>query len=135
MLFRSQFEQILSELKVNQLATPTVRRRLGAGVLRPLRKLINTDLAAAADLIEGLGGQYVAEDAARLEQLEAGIIRQMYSVLANMLKWEGYNEAVALLRDIVGLQESLNKDTQAVLEREFDKLFGDEPTTQPVDRP
>lgn len=130
-----QFEQILSELKVNQLASPTVRRRLGVGVLRPLRKLVNTDLAAAADLIEGLGRQYVAEDAAQLEQLETRIIREMYSVLANMLKWEGYNEAVALLRDIVGLQESLNKDTQAVLEREFDKLFDDRPTTKPVDQP
>jgi len=81
-----QFDQILSELKVNQLATPTVRRRLSVGVLRPLRKLINTDLTAAADLIEGLGRQYVAEDAAQLEQLETKIIREMYSVLANMLK-------------------------------------------------
>ncbi|MCZ6445507.1 MAG: hypothetical protein O6758_04905, partial [Planctomycetota bacterium] len=41
-----QFEQILSELKVNQLAPPTVRRRLGVGVLRSLRQLINTDLGA-----------------------------------------------------------------------------------------
>jgi hypothetical protein len=130
-----QFEQILDELKVNQLATPTVRRRLGAGVLRPLSELINTDLAAAADLIEGLSRQYVAEDAGRLEQLETRIIREMYSVLANMLKWEGYNEAVALLRDIVGMQESLNQDTQVILEREFDRLFTDEPTTKPVDQP
>jgi hypothetical protein len=52
-----------------------------------------------------------------------------------MLKWEGYNEAVALLRDIVGMQESLNQDTQVILEREFDRLFTDEPTTKPVDQP
>jgi len=129
-----QFAQILNELKVNQLDTPAVRRRLGGGVLRPLRALINTDLPAAADMIERLSRDFDADVADHLEKQEGRIVRTMYGVLANMLKWEGYNEAVALLRDIVGLQETLNEDTEAALQRELDKLFGSETTSKPADR-
>lgn len=119
-----QFEQILNELKVNQLATPTVRRRLQNGVVTPLKRLINTDIVAAAELIERLRYQFDEKTADELEQQQAEIVRIMYGVRANMLKWEGYNETIVLLRDILRLQKDVNKDTQSRHEREIEKLFG-----------
>lgn len=130
-----QFEQILAELKVNQLATPVVRRRLGRGVLTPLGKLIRTDVLAAAELIDRLRLRFDDGLADELERAQEGLLRAMYGVLANMLKWEGYNEAVALLRDIVRLQEGVTKDTEARLEAEIEKMFGGEATKQPTSSP
>ncbi len=122
-----QFDQILAELKVNQLAGPTVRRRLSGGVIAPLKLLASTNVVETADMIDRLRLGFDEQLADELEQSQARIVRIMYDILANMLKWEGYNEAVALLRDIVRLQRDLNSDTQARLEREIDKLFGTEP--------
>ncbi len=129
-----QFEQIYSELKVNQLATPQVRRRLEGGVISPLRGLAVDDLPRAAEMLDQLRGGMDVAVAEQVEELQVRIIRAMYAILADMLKWEGYNEAVALLRDIVRLQQDVNADTQAKLDREIEKLFGggdETPATQP----
>jgi len=122
-----QFEQILAELKVNQLAGPSVRRRLSGGVIAPLKRLTGTSVVETADMMDRLRLGFDEQLADELEQSQTRIVRLMYDILADMLKWEGYNEAVALLRDIVRLQRDLNADTKARLEREIDKLFGTEP--------
>lgn len=123
-----QFEQILAELKVNQLAGPAVRRRLSGGVIAPLRQLAGTNVVETAEMMARLCLGFNEQLADEVEQSQAQIVRMMYDILADMLKWEGYNEAVALLRDVVRLQRDLNSDTQARLEREIDKLFGTEPS-------
>lgn len=133
-----QFQQILDELKVNQLAGPVVKRRLQRGVLTPLRELIGGEVASAAELMERLRWQFDESVADQLEREESGLLRKMYGILANMLKWEGYNEAIALLRDVVKLQQNLNRETQHYLEREIEKLFREEeaepaPASQPED--
>jgi hypothetical protein len=132
---RVQFEQIVAELKTNQLDTPPVRRRLSEGVIAPLARLIGTDVVEAADMVDRLRQRFDMALADELERRQAQIVQTMYAVLANMLKWEGYNEAVALLQDIVRLQGDVNRQTQARLEREIERLFGSEPTTKPETRP
>ncbi|MFQ5423746.1 MAG: hypothetical protein ACE5F9_07165 [Phycisphaerae bacterium] len=132
---RTQFEQVLAEHRTNQIATPAVRRRLGAGVIVPMRRLIGADIPEAADLAERLRLRFDAEVADELERKQTALVQSMHEILAHMLKWEGYNEAVVLLQDIVRLQEDINRQTQGRLEQEIDKLFGDTPTSQPEDRP
>lgn len=131
----AQFEQILSEHRTNRIATRIVRERLSEGVIQPMSWLINLDVIEAGELIERLRLRFDPAVADELERMQQGIVQAMYGILANMLKWEGYNEAVALLQDIVRLQGDVNKETQARLEREIDRLFGSEPTTQPEDQP
>lgn len=126
-----QFEQLYAELRVNQLATPTVRRRLDGGVLRPLVALINHDVPDVADQIERLRMQYDATLAQRLDEQITQLVRSMYAILAEMLKWEGYNEAVGLLREIVRLQDDVTDDTRARLEKEIERLFGGESSSEP----
>ncbi len=130
-----QFEQVLAELEVNQLATGAVRRRLETGVIVPLRKLIGTDIPAVAGQIERLSNRFDRQLADQLEEAQRELVRAMYAVLANMLKWEGFDEAVGLLRDIIRLQGDLNDETQRSLEREIEALFGQQPTSQPTSQP
>jgi len=118
-----QFEQIFGELKTNDLATPAVRRRLGEGVIGPLRKLLGEDLPAAGDLLDRLRAGYEPGAAAEIEALQQAILRRMYGILAEMLKWEGYNEAVALLRDMLRLQKDITEDTRKELERRIERMF------------
>ncbi len=122
-----QFEQILGELAVNQLDTPTVRRRLHSGVILPMRDLIGEEVPTAAEMIEQLRNRFDPSLAEDLERQQIRIVQLMYAILAEMIKWEGYNEAVGLLRDILRLQEEVNKDTQRQLEGEMNRLFGNEP--------
>jgi len=132
---RGQFEQILAELNTNQLVTPQVRRRLEDGVIVPLGRLITTDVVEAADTADRLRTRYDAAIADDLERRQTRIVQTMYAILANMLKWEGYNEAIALLQDIVKLQDDLNKQTQGRMEQEIERLFGETPSSQPASQP
>jgi hypothetical protein len=128
-----QFEQILSELEVNQLASSPVRRRLDGGVIRPLRRLIESDVPAAAEGIQRLQAAFTADQADQVQQEQRRLVQSMYGILANMLKWEGYGEAVAALRDIIRLQGNLNRETQERLQREIERMFGEPPASQPKD--
>ncbi len=132
---RGQFEGILAELRVNRLAGPKTRRRLDDGVIVPMGRLIGKEMEAAVDALSRLGRGFAAETADDLEQSQARIVRMMYSILSNLVRWEGYNEAVSLLQDILRLQEDIHEDTRARLEREIEELFGEEPARQPRDGP
>ncbi|GJQ25775.1 MAG: hypothetical protein HBSAPP02_08070 [Phycisphaerae bacterium] len=129
---RRQFEQILAELRTNQLDNPIVRRRLDAGILAPLGRLISSDLPGVADQLGQLAGGGDTQIADTIERGHAAILEIMYSVLANMLKWEGYNEAVTLLRDIIRLHGDVTRQTQTQLESEIDRLLGGGATSKPA---
>lgn len=128
---RRQFEQILAELKVNQLANVTMRRRLEGGVIQPLHRLISTDCVAAADRMAAIRQEFHRSSADQLEQAQTKLVQDMYAILANMLKWEGYNEAVGLLRDVIRLQGDVKRQTQKRLEEQAEKLFGPGGTSRP----
>jgi len=133
---QGQFEQILAELETNQLDTPQVRRRLGTGVISALARLATTDVVEAADTGDRLRRRFDGALADDLERRQTRIVQSMYAILSNMLKWEGYNEAVMLLQDIVRLQGDVNKQTQARMEQEIERLFGTEPAaSQPTSGP
>lgn len=121
-----QFEQILAEMEVNQLASGTVRRRLDSGVIGPMRRLATEEIPAAADRIDALRDGFDDAKSQAVLDSQTQLVRQMYAILANMLKWEGYDEAVSLLRDIIRLQGDLNEDTQKKLQEEVESLFRDD---------
>lgn len=128
---RRQFEQIYAELKVNQLADGPVRKRLEGGVIDPLTTLVNLDVPAAADAMERLRTAFDRAGAEDVEQRLARLVQQMNAVLANMLKWEGYNEAVGMLRDVIRLQTDVNRQTQTRLEEQAEDLFSPGATSRP----
>lgn len=119
-----QIEGLLAEMRVNQVSNPSIRKRLGAGVAGPLAELARQYLPAAADALDAAGQELAGETLQRADDQLRAILQSMRSVLANMLKWESYNEAVNLLRDIIKLQGQVNRETEAALERQLEDIFG-----------
>lgn len=124
-IIRQQFERILEEMRVNQLDTREERERLGDGIIAPLAQLARREMVIAADTQRQWGRDGSSEVAARVDPQQAEIVTQMRSVLATMIQWEGYQEVVNLLRDIVRLQGELNVETKKAFESEGGDVFDD----------
>ncbi len=124
-VIRQQFEQILLELRVNQLATHEVEKRLGERIVEPLTKLSKRDLVAAADTIRQWSRNLQAETASKIDPQQVGVVAQMREILKNMIQWEGYQEVVNMLRDIVRLQNDLSDETKKALEDQAKDIFDD----------
>jgi len=123
---RQQFEQLLARMRVNRLDSDAVRRRLGEGVIAPLTELARRRLPAAADELRRLARAASPERASRIDPQQAEAVAAMRVVLDNMLRWEGYQEAVTTLREILRLQRELNAETEQEIERQAGDVFGDE---------
>jgi hypothetical protein len=122
---RQQFEQVLGEMRVNQLNTLAVEDRLGRRIIQPLSELAKRDLVLAADALRRLARDGEPEQASQIDPQQVAVLAKMRSVLAEMLQWEGYQEVVSMLRDIIRLQTELNDETKQHLLDEADRLFED----------
>ncbi|MHC4695126.1 MAG: hypothetical protein ACYTFA_00105 [Planctomycetota bacterium] len=122
---RQQFERIWAELRVNQLDTSDARQRLEEGIIAPLTRLAKRDLIAAADGIRRWSRDGSAETASLVDPQQAAVLAQMREVLTFMIQWEGYNEVVDMLRDIVRLQGELKEETGETLLEEAGDVFED----------
>ena len=58
---------------------------------------------------------------------QVALLSQMRAILANMLQWEGYQEAVNMLRDILRLQNELRTETKDAAQQQGSKVFDDTP--------
>ncbi len=124
-LIRQQFEQIIAEFEINGLDSATVRERLGEGVVDLLNELGKRDLVDAADLLRSVGRSDDPETAAQIaDRRQSEVLAKMRRVLNNMLKWEGFHEAVTMLREILRLQEELNRETSEEMERQASDILG-----------
>ncbi len=124
-VIRQQFAQVLSELEINQLADPEVRERLQDGIVTPLTNLGARELSQAADLMRQLGREPSMELAKQVDPQQERILYEMQDILDHMLKWEGFQQTVSLLREIMLLQEELNVETRAEIEAGTDDVFDD----------
>jgi len=129
-----RFGAILAEAENNRLeeASTTIRERLEARIIQPLRLLARRGVLQAADCLDlarnaasqppapGKPGR-AALDAAAAEQQK--IVGTMMNILKNMVKWEGYQEAVNLLRDVLKAQEGVNAETIREYRRRIEKIF------------
>ncbi len=123
-LLRQQFEQILAEFEVNGMDTATVRERLDEGVVRPLNRLVRRDLVSAADRLRRIERDPDPETAAAADAGQVAVLNEMREILSSMLKWEGFQEAVTMLREIVRLQQGLRDETLDEIERRAAEILG-----------
>jgi hypothetical protein len=124
-VIRQQFEQILSEMRVNRLDTAEERERLGVRIIEPLTDLSRRELSAAADGIRRFSRDGAAEAANAVDPQQVAILSRMRAVLESMIQWEGYQEVVGMLRDIIRLQQELRQETQRALEDQASDVFDD----------
>jgi len=120
---RQQVEQVLAEMRINQLSTQTVEERLGLNVAEPLVRLVNRELPAAADAVRRWASSATAETTAAVDPLQVAALSQMRAILANMLQYEGYQEAVTMLRDILRLQQELKQETKDAAGKQGSGVF------------
>ena len=72
-----------------------------------------------------LGPGETPELASRIDPQQVELLATMQAALANMLKWEGFQETVTMLREILRLQEEINKETAEEIDRQAADVFGD----------
>jgi len=141
----TQFSQILAEVENNKLEETEgpVRKRLNDGIINPLRSLATGMIPQAADHLDQAASGSLAKPA-RLESLtkaaglQEQIVAKMRDILRIMVKWEGYQEAVLLLREILKDQKDINEETIKAEEERIRRIFGgsdDRGTTRPATRP
>ncbi len=118
------FADIRHELVNNRIYTEELRIRIEQDIVAPLEDLGNTqfvELDKRLALLEKAANNSDEAPTLRdgaLEQVDL-ILRSMRGVLSRMAELEDFNEAVELLRSIIGEQEDLRRQT---LERRKDKL-------------
>lgn len=122
-VIRQQFEMIFAELGVNRLDSAHERDRLGERIVKPLTRLAKRELVAGADIIRQWSRRGTAERASLVDPQQVEILSQMRSVLENMIEWEGYQEVVSMLRDIIRLQQELQKETKTTLQEQGHDIF------------
>ncbi len=127
---RKNFTDLLAELEVNQLASSQVRRRLDGGIIAPLTSVIDTQQADVLALLDRQESRFDPAATADVDRLQDQMVESMRIILTNMLKWEGFNEAVGLLQDLLKLQSEVKGETQKEMERRLEELFGS-PTSRP----
>ncbi len=125
-LLRQQFEQILAEFEVNGLDSTTVRKRLGDNIVAPLRRLVKRDLVSAADSLRAIDRDASEGTASAADAAQVAVLDEMRRILTNMLKWEGFQEAVTMLREVLRLQKDLHAETREEIERRAAELLGDD---------
>ncbi len=122
-----QFQRILGEMEINHVVTRPLRLRLANRIIQPLEGLGRKQMTGAGDRLGAVARTESDADLSRIDPDQAAVVDTMRGILAHMLQWEGFHEAVAILRDIIKGQGDLNEETEAELERRVQKLFGDKP--------
>lgn len=121
---RRRFNQILGEMRVNKVARAGDERRIGERIAAPLERLGGETMPAASAVIAELRRETTRTRVVSLPEQQTDILRQMQAILANMLEWEGYREAVALLQEIIAMQSEVRAATVETLERQLEEILG-----------
>jgi hypothetical protein len=125
-----QFSQILAETLNNQLETAgsAAQVRLQKRIVEPLNELAGAPIALAADLLNQtrkptLSG---AERKGALEQTagqQERVIEAMGTVLKNMVRLEGFQEAINILREIRRAQQDVKQQTDREHTKRIEDIF------------
>lgn len=132
----AHFGQLLSEMRTSKVARAVDERRIVDRVARPLTELGASLMPEAANQILAARSDSGPERRDALLAQQSEILQKMRTILSQMLEWEGYQEAVALLREIIDEQAALREDTQTAVERQLEAILGlDDPGSAPPGPP
>ncbi|MFQ5807316.1 MAG: DUF4175 family protein, partial [Phycisphaerae bacterium] len=119
-----RFEQMLGEMRLNKVARSGDERRIGERIVAPLKKLGSDTMPVVSAVIAETRREVNRARVETLPDQQADILRQMGAILANMLEWEGYREAVALLQEIIAAQTDVRAATVQRLEQQLEAILG-----------
>ncbi len=127
-----QFTQILAEVANNRLEEKggPIHRRIQSRIVSPLMQLAHETVPRAADTLDQAVVDWQSEQI-RNEKIAFGIDQQrqiiadMQTILRSMVKLEGYQEAINLVREIVKEQTQVEVETRKALEKRISDIFDD----------
>lgn len=129
------YERILAEMRINRVARSQEERRIGQLVIDPLLILADETLPAAAAAVEALRSDAGAAARSAAQQRQDQVLAQMEAILGNMLEWEGYREAVALLEEVISAQDEVREQTLEAMSQQLDHILDlEEPPAAPANR-
>ena len=123
-----EFARILIELRNNRVAfLGELEQRIGGRIVSPLERIAGEEFPQLEGHLQNIREQIVAGAslAAPLTAAQGSlqaILRQMESVLENMLKLQRFNEVLADLRKIIDAQQEVSRQTleqREALEKEL----------------
>lgn len=131
-----QFEQVLAELRTNRVMRTEDERRLSGRIIEPLEALARSYIPRTVEQITALRQGATADRLAEVNASMSEILRQMRQILSNMLEWEGYREAIGILREIIAQQQELRGSTLEAVEKQLEAILGEfeteeAPSSQP----
>ncbi len=121
---RRGFAQILAQMRINDVVRAGEERRLSRQIINPLRELGRRVMPAASETIATIAERVEPASTTLIATQQAEIVRRMRAVLANMRKWEGYRQAVAMLEEIIETQKAVHTQTVEQLRRELEDILG-----------
>ncbi|HUU98199.1 MAG TPA: hypothetical protein VM487_20905, partial [Phycisphaerae bacterium] len=130
-LLSQGFGQLLAEMWTSRAARPGEQRRIGDRIVAPLETLGATTLPAACAAIAELRQAAPTTQCEAVRVTQEEILRRMQTILANMLKREGYREAVALLQEVIEEQGEVRSATLELLRRQLETILNLEEPAEP----
>ena len=126
-----QMTRILAEVENNRLEQEQkpLRDRLAGKIIEPLRLLARRNVLMAADHLDQARKAEADAPGDRRAALADAIAEQdrivaaMRDVLRNMVKWEGYQEAVTLLREVLRTQKGVSEKTLKAYQERIRSIF------------
>ena len=111
------FENIREELINNRIDSEELKTRLQEGIAAPLKRIAEQRIPELehrlADLLDSLADDAVAPERRDRAVAESdAVLAAMREVLSRMIELEDFNEAIAVLRQIIEKQETLNRQTE-----------------------
>ncbi len=118
-----RFELLLTEMRINRVARSGDERRIEDRVIRPLLSLNEGSIPAATESLQALRRSIAEAEADAALLAQERLLREMQAILANMLEWEGYREAVALLQEAIDRQKDVHGATIEALRKQLEDLL------------
>lgn len=128
----AQYAQILQEVANNRLedAGGPLQARLQLRIVDPLEQLASDVIPPLADRLDALRAAELSiaqrlEQLAKAIELQEDLLEQMNVIKRSMIKSEGYQEMVNLLREILKAQQDIEDKTVKELEKQIEGIFED----------
>ncbi|MDZ7615825.1 MAG: hypothetical protein U1E05_02410 [Patescibacteria group bacterium] len=119
------FDDIERQLINNRVDTEELRSRIAEGIAKPLHAIADQALPELERRLESLQESLDDETLGparcdRARQQADDVLLAMHTVLQRMIELESFNEAIDMLRQIIALQDELEKQTK---ERQKQKVL------------
>ena len=122
------FDEILMELQNNRISLESLLIRIEQGICIPLSDIVTNRFLELTDRVEALSSALDKREGVALASDEAlassgALVAKMEEVLAAMMKLESFNEAIELLRNVILLQEKVERVTRELRKKRIEELL------------